>query len=232
MVQYYLFAAFIFVLVCLALVVWRILFGGFKNERERLEAKRKELTEALESVKKEADNFYHMASEKLNEITAERNCLSVSGYAPNSVAAANFAPEPATYAVETELSISDSTESVKPPLIESFRKAIEEASVKHNGITPIDGDAPEVSPVSFVGQVAPSAPVGQVAGADAMAPLNTISAFLAAIPSSGSKRDRIMAMINTGMTPVQAAKELGITRNEVDLIIKTGKRVETPFAAV
>jgi hypothetical protein len=185
MLPYYLFAFFVFILVCLVLLLWRFLFAGLKRERIYLEQKEEELQVLLQTLRKEADDFFDLATDKAAEISDERKRVAalISGFtlpqsAENeSVVLPNPEPEPA----------------VKAAPFNEFRKAIEDAVIKQNEPPIIPKvDASETVPVN---QVKPE-------------------------PKS-SKKEQILTLLDSGKDALQIAKELGITRNEVDLVIKT-----------
>jgi hypothetical protein len=188
MLPYYLFAFFVFILVCLVLLLWRFLFAGLKRERIYLEHKEEELHVLLQTLRKEADDFFYLAADKTAEISDERKRIAalISGFtlpqsAENEPAAVRYSePEPVVQAAP----------------FNEFRKAIEEAVIKQN----------EPPPAPVIPKVEP-----------------TDSALINPVKPEvkNSKREQITELLDSGKDAVQVAKELGITRNEVDLVVKT-----------
>ncbi|MDR0858266.1 MAG: hypothetical protein LBN97_04475 [Oscillospiraceae bacterium] len=73
---YMLLAFFVFILVCIGLVLWRYLFAGLKDERLFIELKQAELETLLGIVRKEADDFFDLAAEDKAEIIEERKKIA------------------------------------------------------------------------------------------------------------------------------------------------------------
>lgn len=179
MFPYYLFAFFVFILICLILLLWRFLFAGLKRkERMELERKEEELKTLLTTLRKEADDFFDLASDKSAEISDERKRVAalVAGFALPQTA------EPVRRLAEPEFT------EIKPAPFKEFQKAIDEAAKRHNApketedITAPDTEPAEVKP---------------------------------------SRREQIIALSDSGKDLAQIAKDLGITRNEVDLVLRT-----------
>jgi hypothetical protein len=94
---YMILAFFIFILVCVGLVLWRYLFAGLKDERLFIELKQAELETLLTTVRKEVDDFFDLAAEDKSEIIEERKKIAalVAGLAVPGVTIPIAQEEPA-----------------------------------------------------------------------------------------------------------------------------------------
>jgi len=220
MMQYYLFASFIFALVCLTFIVWRLIFSRFKKDIKNINQKKDEINALLAAIRKEADDFYDMASDKADVIIEERKRISAltSGFAFAMRSKKSSESSLQSIATTPPLSITD---DVKPTLIYDFQKAIESAVKKQNDLYVAnnkDGKSDE-SRTSNAAIATKSFGIGTKTHSNE---LNKASRGAALTRETAkTKREKITVMLDEGKSYIQIAKELGVTRNEVDLVVKT-----------
>ncbi|MDR0936660.1 MAG: hypothetical protein LBM98_08275 [Oscillospiraceae bacterium] len=117
---YMILAFFIFILVCVGLVLWRYLFAGLKDERLFIELKQAELETLLTTVRAEVDDFFDLAAEDKAEIIEERKKIAalVAGLAVPGVTIPIAKEEPAAlpdFQTAIDLAAKRQQEPEEPP---------------------------------------------------------------------------------------------------------------------
>lgn len=169
----YIFAFYVFILICVIIVLCRALFVKAKKQRVLLEEKEAKLLKLFSTVEDAMDEFYDLASESRSEIDeALRKLSSLVG---------------SVYKAEKENRTEDMNRT--------------KAAGADADRLKMDGKKGEPKEIAHVEP-----------------PPQPTEAF---IPS---RMDTILNLSHGGKTRAQIARELGITQNEVDLVIGMYKK--------
>lgn len=168
---YYLFAFFVFVLLCIIIFICRSLFSDVKRQNKLLDEKETKLLRLYQTVEDSMDEFYDLVAEAKAEIEEKYKIMS-------SLADA--------VAEETSVPV------IGAPKKDTKKKAAE--------ALPQDGREKEFAAV-----------LADAEEADEMTPI-------------GGVREIILELAEEGKTHAQIAKQLNITRNEVELVIGMNRK--------
>ena len=202
-IEYYAFALFIAALVCLVAIVYKLLFSNMKQQKLMLEEKETKLLQLYQTVEGIMDEFNDQVKASIEEIKEHES------RAAKRMAAMTIPKEP----VKTE-------QIEKVPRIErvdSTRiKAASDMLARAERIVKSDAlKNPAVHSKSGNGAVF------QRLLDDTAA---EIPAPIVETPPQQTKNEAILLLAGEGKTDAQIASELGITQNEVKLVIGLTKK--------
>jgi len=202
-IEYYAFALFIAALVCLVAIVYKLLFSNMKQQKLMLEEKETKLLQLYQTVESIMDEFNDQVKASIEEIKEHES------RAAKRMAAMTIPKEP----VKTE-------QIEKVPRIErvdSTRiKAASDMLARAERIVKSDAlKNPAVHSKSGNGAVF------QRLLDDTAA---EIPAPIVETPPQQTKNEAILLLAGEGKTDAQIASELGITQNEVKLVIGLTKK--------
>jgi len=201
-IEHYAFALFIAGLVCLVAILCKVLFSNVKRQQKMLDEKETKLLQLYQTVESIMDEFNDQAkatTEELKEYERRVAAHAASFILPQPEQPEPPAPEP--------LEKLPRAERVAPSRI----RAANEALVRAERMVRTDAAKP------------PPAPVKNTSGAvfqrlfdetSADKPTSTAEAM-----SKPARNEAILALASEGKTEAQIASELGITQNEVSLVI-------------
>jgi DNA-directed RNA polymerase specialized sigma24 family protein len=183
--DYYVFAFYEFLLICVILLLCRALFSRAKKQKAKLEEKEAKLLKLYQTVEDAMDELYDLASESKSEIEEALNKLSsLMGSLAKAEIGGPGTPSLKADASETEFQ-KDRRDGVKQT--DGDRERFRE---------PIKPDKEQTRPTSAADQ---------------------------AERRYATRAEIILERSRSGKTSAQIAKELGITLNEVDLVIGMNK---------
>jgi hypothetical protein len=227
MLPYYLFTFFLFLLVCVVLLLWRFLFAGLRREQMQLELKEAQIHELLEAVRKEADDFFDLASDKSAEIAEERkkiaalvSGLSLPGIQDGKLTTEPQAKRPNASNSSTSPKSGKKTAKEEPVSFSDFQRAIDDAAEKQN--------APKSSSGTAESELT-TTPKANDKSKTSKSDANTETKHGTGLaePTSGelenhpNKREQIFKLSDDNFTEGEIAQRLGLTRNEVALALNT-----------
>jgi len=199
-IEYYAFALFITALICLIAILCKLLFSNVKQQHKLLdekEAKLLQLYHSVESIMEEFNDQVKATTEELNEYEIRLAKRAAAITTPKT-------PEP----VKTELPERlPRAERVDPSRIrvagEMLARAerIVKSEAPRNVASPVKSDTGTVFQRLFDETAAEPPPSATEAS------------------SQQARNEAILALAAEGKTDAQIASELGITRNEVKLVI-------------
>ena len=226
---YYMYALFITALICLIAIIFRLLFDNVRRQRKLLEAQEKKLLELYNSVETIMEEFTDQSTAAIEEMREiEIRAAAASARAGTIVPAETIAP---------------AVQSLPPPVITPQIKPAPPASLTPAApaapVTKIDSSriraASEVLEraermIKSSSQKIAETPAKVENGAVFHRIIEETTNLLPAsvIESATQPRTthtRILEMSNQGKTTAQIAKKLGITQNEVLLVVGLGKNM-------
>lgn len=202
--EYYIFALFIAVLVCVVAIIFKVLFSDVKRQNKLLDERETQVLQLYSSVETLIEEF----QDQLKAATDEFNLREQ----------------------EYRAAMKNMEAFKLPPEFEKKEQAIERVPRSSAGI-----DAKKIKAAEEIisraehlivpEPVAPPAPKPEPKQAvfrkffdDAVeAPPPT--PYAPAAINGGSRRDSILALADEGKSDVEIASQLGITRNEVQLVV-------------
>ena len=201
-IEYYAFALFIAGLICIVAILCKVLFTGVKRQYKLLdekETKLLQLYQTVESIMEEWNDQVRAAMDEIKEYESRVTARAVSYAKPP--------PEPVKRAPDerpqrTEIADSSRLKAATEVLERAERMIKNSAEAK--SVTPVKSDNGMVFQRLFdetTGDAAESAADQQ---------------------GKPARRDSILALAKDGKTITQIAQELGITQNEVKLVIGLG----------
>ena len=213
-VQHYAFALFITGLICLIAILFKILFSGAKRQHKLLEEKEAELLGLYHTVEELVEQFSDQMNEAIEEIKELENraIARVAQYTPPTPAGAPSAIMPEHMKYE----FSEAPQRAETPDSSRIRAANEvlaraERMVKKDvrkKPLPVTAVTPEKGSVfQRIIDVAADEPLA-VPYAEAKPPA-----------AKQERNEAILALKDQGKTVANIARELGITQNEVKLVI-------------
>jgi len=206
---YYMFALFIAGLVCLIAFICKILFANVNRQYKLLDEKESRLLQLYQTVESIIEEFNDQVKAAMEEIREHESKAAMI------VSSLSTAPsEPVN---------NEQTQAVRPPRAErvdsSRLRAANEALARAERI--VMSDSPRNTAVTSKSD---NGAVFQRFFDETVSQPQTVAAAETTL-NMQARSDAILALANEGKTDAQIASELGITRNEVKLIIGlTGKK--------
>ena len=230
-IGYYGFAFFVFILVCLLMILYNYLFSDMKRQKKLLDEKENKLLRLYQSVEEALDDFHDSVEGSHGEITqqlrelgelhaeVEHGMRGTAAHAPSrmervdvprSHSAAPMAAQPAPMRPDAEASAPAIPQEPAPSLADSIGLAA--ANIR------------AAAPPS----AAPSAAATPAPPADSqMAPPPVFRQVMEAVmeveppaePVAPARNEQILRMAREGRSRSQIVKDLGITLSEVELVI-------------
>jgi len=201
-IEYYAFALFLAGLVCLIAIICKALFGNVRRQRKLLdekEAKLLQLYQAVEGIMEEFGDQVRAAAEEIGEYKNRTAFIAAS--------LASLPPEPPK---EEPMKIE---RLLQAEIIDSIRlKAANEALSRAEKI--VKGDAQKSREIPAKGD---SGTVFQRFFDETM--MQPPPPTATDMPAKHMRSEAILTLAGEGKTDAQIASELGITQNEVRLII-------------
>jgi len=200
-IEYYAFALFISALICLIAILCKVLFSNVKSQQKLLdekETKLLQLYQSVESIMEEFNDQVKVMTEELNEyeLRLAKRAAAFTLQKPPEPAK----PEPPERLPRAER-VDPSRIRVAGEMLARAERIIKMDTPK-NHVSPPKGDNGAVFQRLFDETAA------QPAGAAATE-----------TPPQQSRNEAILSLAAEGKTDAQIASELGITQNEVKLVI-------------
>ena len=235
-IKYYAFALFIAGLICLIAILCRVLFADLRRQHKLLDEKESKLLELYRTVESIIEEFEDQSKAAMDEIREYENRAAKRAATAAAAAAAAIAPEPSKaqkQAPEFKPPVMDVVESnrmrVAGEVLARAERMIKNRSVVQSAVAANKASEQEKKDDNSVFQR-----LFDDASADSQAEYARGSASGAAqtqAPARDSSSDKpsrnemIRELAASGNSAPQIARELGITQNEVNLVIGlTGKR--------
>ena len=202
-IEYYAFALFIAALVCLVAIVYKVLFSNVKRQYTMLDEKESKLLQLYQTVETIMDEFNDQVKAAIEEIKEHEN------RAAKRVAAMTLPKEP----VKTEqleklprVERADNTRiKAANDMLARAERIVKNDALKNPAVHSKTGNTAVFQ--RLFDEVASETPVE---------PAET--------PPQQTKNEAILTLSEEGKTDAQIASELGITQNEVKLVIGLTKR--------
>ncbi len=246
--KYYGFAFFIFVLICLLMVLYNFLFSDLKRQRKLLDEKENKLLRFYQSVEEALDDFNDSVEKSFSEMDSrlkelgdlhaetERFMREISVRMPDKLPQQSPAAQPPGARPRTVRGAPPVSEYVpQPPLRQPMPSLRPQAAPQQVPAQTVQAAPPQQPPVL---RETPKPQHIDVKAEDVkdepadFQPAGFRRAFETAsalsdselTPQEGANRnEQILSMAEKGMDRSAIAKELGITLSEVDLVIGMGR---------
>ncbi|MDR2590799.1 MAG: hypothetical protein LBC71_07430 [Oscillospiraceae bacterium] len=220
-IEYYAFALFIAILICVIAIIFKILFADVKRQRKLLDEKESQILQLYTSVETLMEEFTDQAKATVEELR-----LKEHEYRAISIPVAFDLP-PALEEKEQILERVPRSVPYKANQIRAVGEVIERAerymTTETPPIMPTSTPTPPLPAIKPPVQATPTTPEPQMKKAvfqkffddsmDAPPPPP-----LADISTAQGRNDAILSLAATGKDDIEIASELGITRNEVQLV--------------
>ncbi|MDR0490921.1 MAG: hypothetical protein LBH28_06725 [Oscillospiraceae bacterium] len=197
-IKYYGFALFIAILVCLVAVLCRALFGGIKRQLKLFDEKESQfmaLYRSIESIMEEWNDQVKASKDEIKEFENHASVRLASIIAQMAPGKEEADHKPLQFA------------AAGPDRIGSAGEVLARAEKMAKQSTGIRPDASKKNDRGTVFRRLFDERIGELStGSDDT-------------PAKPSKNDSILALAEDGKTVPQIARELGITQNEVNLVI-------------
>lgn len=230
-IEHYLFALFIAGLVCVVAIIFKVLFSDVKKQNQMLDERNKELNEYYNKIETIIDEFWDSAKAATDEqkLREQEYRAAMKNLASFELPGELAKKEQAIEKVPRSLPLDAGRIRIAGEVIERAERMIS------NEQTPVsagranyaaDMAAVNVTPIntySTPGKTVDTRPESKPAvfqsffddALEAPPPTPYSPTQVTGI----SRRDSIMALANEGKSDVEIASRLGITRNEVQLVI-------------
>ena len=215
-VEYYSFALFIAALICLIAILFKLLFTNVKRQRKLLDEKESSLLQLYRTVESIMDEFNDHIKTAMDDIqehesraAAHLAAIRASAAAP---AATEIVREEVSRVVHVDvpsrgMTVDASRIRAASEVLERAERMIKSSDERsHSRAAPSSNDAGEVIQRLFDDPIAEPFMNGND------------------VPLQHSRRETILLLAEEGKDHAQIAKELGITQNEVKLVIELGIR--------
>ena len=224
-IELYGYAFFIFLLICLLMVLYNFLFSDMKRQKKLLDEKENKLLRLYQSVEEALDDFHDSVEKSHSEIGAqlkelgelhaetEKNMRGLAAHAPSRI---ERREAPQARRAEPAATPAAASGIQRPPA----------TSIPRSGLSTPPSSIPRQAPArQQEAPVASSQPADEASEGISPPPafrqvFETLSEqpeASAAVP--GNRNEEILAMAEGGKSRSDIAKELGITLSEVDLVI-------------
>ena len=234
-IGYYGFAFFVFILVCLLMILYNYLFSDMKRQKKLLDEKENKLLRLYQSVEEALDDFHDSVEGSHGEITqqlrelgelhaeVERGLSGAAAHAPSRIErvdaprshpAAPVAARPAPVQPTAEPPAQAIHQEPVASLADSIGQAANIRALAPPPVAPSAAAAPApATPVASAdSQMAPPPVFRQVMEA-------VMEVEPPAVPAAPARNEQILRLTREGRSSSQIAKELGITLSEVELVI-------------
>lgn len=206
-IEYYAFALFITALVCLIAIMCKVLFGNVKRKYKLLDEKEAKLLQLYQTVESIIEDFNDLVKSATDEIKEyeRRATLIAASLAPPPVETVKNEPAQAERLVRTQRADTNK-QRVANRVIAKFERADKsDDRMQKNAALPVkNDDGTEFQ--RFYDETLHTNPTA--------ADINRIQ----------TRSETILALAEDGKTDAQIARELGITQNEVKLIIGINRK--------
>ena len=220
-IEYYAFALFITALVCLIAILIRMLFGDVRRQRKLLDEKESKLLKLYQTVESIMDEFNDQAKSSMEEIKEFESRAAILSANLAAQHRPPPAPPPQPPARPPEIVVRESEERISPrsmkidsSRIRAASEVLERAERMIRSNTQRTSVSPEKKDNETVFQRIIDETVGHM----------PVSVSEEQADQPKTTHNRILEMSAEGKTVAQIAKKLGITQNEVMLVIGLGKR--------
>jgi hypothetical protein len=207
-IEYYAFALFITGLVCLIAIICKVLFGSVNRKNKLLdekETKLLQLYQTVESIMEDFNDLVKAAADEIKEYERRASLISASLAQP-SVELRKIEPAQAERLPRTERTDTNKPRGSNRSLVKSERTAKSDAQTQKGYVTSAKSDD-GMEFQRYYDETLMQAP-------PTAAEINRIQ----------TRSETILALAEDGKTDAQIARELGITQNEVRLIIGINKK--------
>jgi hypothetical protein len=209
--EYYFFALFIAALACLVAILCKVLFADIKRQNKMLDEKEKKLLDLYRSVENIMEEFHDQSTAALDEMREYESRAAIRMV--TQAVAPQPAPAPEKKETKERLPRADEVDTDSTSRRKAASEALDRADKLVNN-QPAKKAQPTATPAGRT-----DAPVFQRLFDDAIdeqkPPANENEA-------KQQRSEKILAMSKDGKKTAQIAKELGITQNEVKLVIELG----------
>ena len=223
-IGYYGFAFFVFILLCLLMILYNYLFSDMKRQKKLLDEKENKLLRLYQSVEEALDDFHDSVEGSHGEITrqlcelgelhaeVERGLRGPAhGLSRMERPDSPMRRPAATAAVQRPVSQPTPAPAMVQESAPSLAESIGQAAANIRAQTP----------------TAPVAPADEPAEEAEMAPPPVFRQVMEAVmeveppaePAAPARNEQILRMAREGRSRSQIAKDLGITLSEVELVI-------------
>lgn len=236
-IKYYAFALFIAGLICLIAILCRVLFADLRRQHKLLDEKESKLLELYRTVESIIEEFDDQSKAAMDEIREyESRAAKRAATAAAAAAAASTAPalpQPQTQTAEFKPPVMDVVESnrmrVAGEVLARAERMIKNSSVVQSAVSASKTSAQVKSDDSGVFQRlfddASADQQGSYTRANTSAAAQAQSSARESLSEKSARNEMIIELAANGNSAQQIARELGITQNEVNLVIGlTGKR--------
>jgi len=199
-IEYYAFALFISALICLIAILCKILFSNVKGQHKLLDEKESKLLQLYQSVESIMEEF----NDQVKAMTEELNDYELRLAKRAAAISMQKLPEPAKAEPQERLPRAERVDS-------SRIRAAGEMLARAERIIKSDIPRSPVSPAKSDN----GAVFQRLFDETAAEPAATVQDT----PPQQSRNEAILALAGEGKTDAQIASELGITQNEVKLVI-------------
>ena len=209
-IEYYAFALFIAALVCLAAILFKVLFANVKRQNKMLDEKESKLLQLYRSFESIIEEFNEQVTAAMEDIqeyerrAAEHAAQAAAAYIPSPPPPL---PPPAPIPVYKEEPERPQRASmtVDSTRIRAASEVLERAERMVKSV-PDKNAAHARSGGGVIQRIFDDATTG-------------VQVSTTELPSKYARKEAIIALAEEGKTEAQIARELGITRNEVKLVI-------------
>ena len=204
-IELYAFALFIAALICLIAVLFKLLFAGVRRQRKLLDEKESRLLQLYQTVESIMEGFNDQIKTAMEDIKEyENRAAAHRAFQPLPPEPAKKAEPPAQPRAENPkraMTVDSSRIRAASEVLERAERMVKSSSGKSVGHVAVNGGSGDVVQRLFDDIT----PEQKADGAEAQ--------------QKHKRRDSILALAEEGKTNAQIARELGITQNEVKLVI-------------
>ena len=210
-VEYYAFALFIAALICIIAIIIKMLFGNVRRQRKLLDEKETELLQLYRSVEGIMEGFNDQIQEAMDDIKEHENRAAEHMAALSKQAEAakkeekESLPQPERKA--KAMTVDSSRIRAASEVLERAERMIKGSSQKKTTPAAWSGSGDVIQRLF-------DDPMGEPADDNPQDEIET--------QIKNNKREDILALSKEGKTHSQIARDLGITQNEVKLVIGLG----------
>ena len=235
-IKYYAFALFIAGLICLIAILCRVLFADLRRQHKLLDEKESKLLELYRTVESVIEDFEDQSKAAMDEIREYESRAAKRAATAAAAAAAVITPElpkPQTKAPEFKPPVMDVVESnrmrVASEVLARAERMIKNSSVVQSAVsankTPAQAKKEDSGVFQRLFDDASADTQQGYARGNASGSAQTQAPSRESLSEKSSRNDLILELAANGNSAPQIARELGITQNEVNLVIGlTGKR--------
>jgi len=209
-IEFYAFALFIAALICLIAILLKLLFANVRRQRKMLDEKESKLLQLYQTVESIMENFNDQIKTAMEDIKEYENRAAERMVAlsrqEEPVIEKKEEPEraPRVERSAKAMTVDSSRIRAASEVLERAERMIKSSTEKYGAAT-----AARSGNVEVIQRLFDDSASEQPANGAELEPKN-------------KKRDAILMLAKDGKTHAQIAKELGITQNEVKLVIGLG----------